>query len=46
MYTKEFFYTNDANNEIWAILDPDGDYICTVIGELAADALLSHLNRQ
>jgi hypothetical protein len=29
----------------WLILDPDSDYICTVLSERGARALLSHLNR-
>lgn len=42
MYTKQ----SADNRHAWAILDPDGDYICTVVTEEGADALLSHLNRR
>lgn len=42
MYTKD---RDDVYDDHWVILDPDGDSVCTVIGEDAADALLSHLNR-
>jgi len=31
--------------ELWEILDPDGDQICTIIGKDNAEALLSHLNK-
>ena len=41
MYTKEIAVVTDG----WAIFDPDGDFICTVLYEGCADALLSHLNR-
>ena len=42
MYTKR---ESQSVSDHWRILDGDGDVICTVIGEFAADALLSHLNR-
>ena len=42
MYTKE---RDDCYEDHWVILDPQGDSICAVVGELQADALLSHLNR-
>jgi hypothetical protein len=43
MYTAQLS-TDDPDGN-WDILDPDGDYICMVLGKAAADALLSHLNR-
>lgn len=36
MYTKQ----SADNRHAWAILDPDGDYICTVVTEEGADAIL------
>lgn len=41
MYTFEF----DGLSE-FAILDPDGDYIASVITKEMAEALVSHLNRE
>lgn len=40
MYTFEF----DNNSEFY-ILDPDGDFIASVITREMAEALISHLNR-
>lgn len=45
MYTTQKVNTIDQSLDYWEILDPDGDWICTVIGEDNANALLSHLNR-
>lgn len=41
MYTAQ--YSGEELN--WSIYDPDGDYICTVLSEAGAEAILSHLNR-
>jgi len=43
-YSKELD-TSDDKNEMFMILDPDGDWIATTLNEYQADALLSHLNR-
>ncbi len=49
MYTTEQYGHEDpvtqAPDAPWAILDPEGDEICTVRSESQAFALLSHLNR-
>ena len=42
MYTKE---RDDVYEDHWVIKDPQGDFVCVVIDEGDADALLSHLNR-
>lgn len=44
MYTKELDPSDDKN-EMFMIMDPDGDWIATTLNEYQADALLSHLNR-
>lgn len=44
MYESEYDRPSEEG-DIFAILDPDGDIICYVIGKDPADALLSHLNR-
>jgi hypothetical protein len=46
MYTKEISYNGPDGSDYWAILDPEGGFVCTVLGELAAILLLSHLNRE
>lgn len=42
MYTM---LRDDVYEDHWVILDPQGDSVCTVIGEGAAEGLLTHLNR-
>lgn len=42
MYTKEYY---DEDNDMWNILDPDGDVIISNLTENQADILISHLNR-
>ena len=44
MYTKEWDCCAGTKG-LWAINAPDGDFICFVDNEYAADLLLSHLNR-
>lgn len=44
MYTKEKSY-NQVLQDVWSILDPDGDVVCDVVGEFGANAILSHLNK-
>lgn len=48
MYTKEPDEELQQlyNLPFWNILDPDGDEIASVLGEEAADGMLSHLNRK
>lgn len=36
-------YNSDMKR--WDILDPDGDWICSIDSSMYADALLTHLNR-
>lgn len=42
MYTAE---KAAIAGDSWDISDPDGDYVCTVVGRGGVEALLSHLNR-
>ena len=43
MYTMEWNCDPDVEGQC-NILDPDGNYICTVMTECQAEALLIHLN--
>lgn len=48
MYTKQFIEQINPSKgfeDLWEILDPEGNQICVVLGDSSADALLSHLNR-
>jgi hypothetical protein len=38
-------YTKEQDEDVWAIFDPNGMFICYVTNEYSADALLSHLNK-
>ena len=44
MYTAEEDKEEDYDSPGWSILDPDGDWICTVPTRGQAETLLSHLN--
>ncbi len=44
MYTAEIDPSDDKG-EMHMILDPQGDWMATVLNKYQADALLSHLNR-
>jgi hypothetical protein len=43
MYTYK--KANDCDN-YYDIFDPEGDFVCVVIGLYDAEALISHLNRK
>lgn len=43
MYTKK---QPQNNPNVWAIIDPKGNYICTIENTIDADNLFTHLNRK